>query len=121
MKILLIISRILGFIVAFFFLFIATSELLVTIRNSSMAESIVWKDYIFFEIVFIASMAYVLSWRHEGLGGLVMTLSGVAISYFNDWKLGLPYFIVGQFYVLYWFLKSSGTKTKKPVKTNSQA
>ena len=107
--------------VAFLFLFIATSEIVVNIRNSAMTEAIIWKDYIFFEIVFVASIAYVLSWRHEGLGGLIMTLSGVAISYFSDWKLGLPYFIVGQFYVLYWFLKTSGNKIKKPVKTNSQA
>jgi hypothetical protein len=110
MKVLLIVSRVLGVIVAFFFLFIATSEIIDKALQGELIKGFNLKDYLFFEIVFVSSIAYVLSWRHEGLGGLIMTICGVAISYFSDWKLGVPFFIIGQLYVLYWFLLTSRKK-----------
>jgi hypothetical protein len=69
-------------------------------------------DYFTFALVFIVAFSYFLSWRHEGLGGLIMVLVGLGISAIANWRFGIPFFVVGQLFVLYWYLlKSAKTKT----------
>ena len=110
MKIFLISTRIEGFLVSFLFLFFAVAGIVDVILHPSPTLEFEFDVYGFFAISFIAAIAYVLSWRHEGLGGLVLTLSGIFLSAIDDWRMGIPFFIVGQLYVFYWFLKNSKSK-----------
>lgn len=104
MKIVLILSRVLGFIVVFISLVILIGYVVSYLQGNIEIESVKIKDYVLISIVFIAAFSYFLAWRHEGLGGLVLTLSGIVISTISDWRFGLPFFISGQLFVLYWFL-----------------
>ena len=116
MKILLISTRIEGFIVSFLFLFMAVARLVASILHPNPSIEIDFDVYVFFSLSFVATIAYVMAWRHEGLGGLVLTFCGIGISYVEDWRLGLPFFIVGQLFVLYWFVmrsKSSSNTLKE--------
>lgn len=115
MKILLISTRIEGFLVSFLFLFIAVARIVDVLLHPSSRLEFDFDVYGFFAISFIAAIAYVLSWRHEGLGGLVLTLCGILLSAIDDWHIGIPFFIVGQLYVLYWFLinKKSENRIEK--------
>lgn len=104
MKALLIVAKILGFIVVFFFLVLVISQFVASIQHPEQAKEISYLNYAFYILVLLASFAYFLAWRHEGLGGLIMTLCAIAISSLSEWELGLPFFIVGQLFVLYWYL-----------------
>lgn len=122
MKIVLILSRALGFIVVFISLVLLIGYAVSYYQGTLEIESIKPTDYIFTSLVFIASFFYFLAWRHEGLGGLIITLVGIAISTISDWRFGLPFFIIGQLFVLYWFLLKkekrtiTNSKGDKPVK-----
>ena len=107
MKILLISNRIEGFLVSFFFLFLSIVRIVDLLSNGGQFADLSFEIIAFFLLSFIASTAYVLSWRYEGLGGLIMTICGLVISAISEWKLGLPFFVVGQLFVLYWFLLKS--------------
>lgn len=110
MKVLLIFIRIFGFIVSFVFLFLVVANIINAYVAPEELESNIWMNYSFFTIVFVASFAYFLAWRHEGLGGVILTICGVIISFLSDWKLGIPFFTVGQLFVFYWVLKKNEMK-----------
>lgn len=121
MKALLIVSRAIGFIVVFFFLVLVISGIVSEIQTHGNLEGVNRRYIAFFVLVIIASFAYFLAWRHEGLGGLIMTIAAIIITYFNDWRMGIPFFIVGQLFVLYWFiLKNERVKTELKSKTKAQ-
>lgn len=111
MKVLLILARTLGFIVVFFFLVLVVNQIIMSIQQANQSVGINFKEILFYILVFFASFSYFLAWRHEGLGGLFMTLSAIAISSLSDWELGFPFFIVGQIFVLFWIL----VKMKSPL------
>jgi hypothetical protein len=112
MKALLFSSRAIGFIIVFIFLVLVIAQIVMAIQDPESTSNLNKRDYISFALVFIASFAYFLSWRHEGLGGLIMVLSGLGISAVANWKYGIPFFVVGQLFVLYWYqLKSAKSKT----------
>lgn len=110
MKLLLILSRVLGFILVFISLVIMIGYLVSYFQGSLDIDSIKVSDYGIICLIFFGSFSYFLAWRHEGLGGLLLTLIGVSISTLSDWRFGLPFFIVGQLFVLYWFLLKKRTK-----------
>ena len=104
MKVILIISRAIGFAVIFFFLFLTISELVSALQQEDFVLTFSWKLITYYFIIIMSAMSYFLAWRHEGFGGLFLTICGVALSFVSDWRLGLPIFIVGQLFVLYWYL-----------------
>lgn len=104
MKALLISARSIGFIIVFIYLVLVIAQIVMAFQDPDSARSISSRDYISFALVFISAFSYFLSWRHEGLGGLVMVLSGLGISAVANWKFGIPFFVVGQLFVLYWFI-----------------
>lgn len=116
MKILLIIIRVFGFLVSFVFLFLVVANIINALINPDDIANNIWMDYTFYAVVFIASIAYFLAWKHEGFGGLILTFCGIAVSFLSDWKLGIPFFTVGQLFVLYWVLKKNEFK-KQSIKT----
>lgn len=107
MKALLFISRGLGFILVFFFLVLVISGVVSEYQTYGSLDNLRMRHIAFFSLVMIASFAYFLAWRHEGLGGLIMTIAALVITYFNDWKMGVPFFVVGQLFVLYWFIRKN--------------
>jgi hypothetical protein len=107
MKALLFISRGLGFVFVFFFLVLVISGVVSEYQTYGSLDNLRMRHIAFFSLVMIASFAYFLAWRHEGIGGLIMTIAALVITYFNDWKMGVPFFVVGQLFVLYWFIRKS--------------
>jgi len=122
MKVLLISARAIGFIIVFIFLVLVVAQIVMAFQDAEVAAGIKKRDYFTFALVFIAAFSYFLSWRHEGLGGLIMVLAGLGISALSNWRFGIPFFVVGQLFVLYWYLlKSASNRTNaKPEKEDSK-
>jgi hypothetical protein len=104
MKAFLYTSRIIGFLLIFIFLVFSIGEIVVEIQTKGNIDQISKKHFFFYAMIFLASFGYFLAWRHEGFGGLIITLCAIALSTFTTWKIALPFFILGQLFVLYWFL-----------------
>lgn len=104
MKVVLILSRVLGFILVFVSLVILIGYIVSYYQGTFEIDSVKTSDYGLISLVFLAAFSYFLAWRHEGLGGLILTFCGILISTFSDWRFGLPFFVLGQLFVLYWFL-----------------
>ena len=119
MKVVLVLSRLLGFIIIFLSLVILIGYLVSYYQRTFEIDSFKISDYALIAFVFIAAFSYFLAWRHEGLGGLILTLSGIIISFLSDWRFGLPFFIVGQLFVYYWFLLKEQNRIGAKVKEES--
>lgn len=118
MKVLLISLRSAGFLIVFIFLVLVVAQIVMAIQDPEAASYLSKRDYISFVFVFIGSFAYFLSWRHEGLGGLLMVLSGLGISAVANWKFGIPFFVVGQLYVLYWYLLKNSKSQSNDIRND---
>ena len=111
-RLLLYFSRTLGFILVFLYLFFAVALLADSIMYPSSEHSF---DLYLFILILTLTFSYFLAWRHEGMGGLLMTILGIILNFYSDWQVAVPVFLCGQIFVLIWFLKSRALKNSSEV------
>ena len=106
------IARILGSILAVYFVFTTVANLIMDFKTWDFVA------YIFFTFTIIFAIGVIIAWFKEKIGGIILIAASVAGSIFSiivglnnpDFDLldfiilaGLPFLIVGILFLIYWW------------------
>ena len=121
---LLLASRITGSIIAGSFGLFGISHIIQAIYRdeSYLPMNDPWQGVVMTTAILLVMAGYLISWKKEGIGGIIMIIAGLSVCLpfiiilgnFGALLFGLPLTIAGLLYVIYWNDMSKSKKIKSP-------